>query len=91
MTSEPMLIAGKLVLNNDRTLRLPEKFQAAKRIVVTFPYAKEVRNGGCVQTYYRHKKMGEKPYLPSGHASFKMNGQEEIYEVYEPDGVTPAK
>jgi hypothetical protein len=91
-TEKPLNPIGTLKLNETRGLAYPEKYRGARRLVITFPWAKEVINGRSVQWFYRHKDQGEKPYLPEGYASFKADGgEEELYAVMEADGVTPAQ
>ncbi len=76
-----------VLLCDDGTIQIPERYKNQKRLVITTPYAKEVRNGNSIMLFFRDSRK-EKPYIPDGYVSFKMPNQEpEMFVVVDKNGV----
>lgn len=88
VSSESANTLPVIKLREDKTFTIPEKYRQARDLIITIPWMKERRRTDKhnwqvnIETWYRCKKLGEKPYLPEDHIEFKVaGGQPERYRI----------
>ena len=76
-----------LTVGEDGSIPLPLKYQDCRHLIITTPYSKRVISGRSETWYFRHKSLGNKPYLEEGFLTIKEAGKpEDRYRVLDKDG-----